>query len=498
MGSKEMTPDPVLNPKVVVFSLLLIAPLAINAVSPAPSPLPPLPSPGQLAWQQNNLAIFLRLGLNTFTGEEQPTGKEDPRLFNPARLDARQWVNAAKNCGAKRLILQVKGHEGFCLWPTKTTAYSVKSSPWRGGAGDVVKEFTDACRQAGLETGFYLSCEDRNHPAFGTPEYNTVYVTQLTELLSNYGPWSEVRLDNVGGEGVGAAPSATEESSARQQVYDWPKYIATIKRLQPKVVIVSIAGPDARWNGNNNGHSGEPNWAIADPRLFPTPEPKDRKQLNKLNFGDENGTVWLPAECVVPLRPHWFWTAQDDTNVMPLDKAFNTWCKSVGRGNVLLWSVPINTDGLVPNRDAERLHNLQDYAAKSLRFDIAAGKAAIAGNTRGGDTAFAPARALDNDPNTFWATDDGVTNECWLEVDLGKPARFSISALREPLSFGQRVATYRIEYEQAGKWELAIHGTTIGQLKIERFKPITAQKVRLVIEKARGCPLISQFSLYDN
>lgn len=481
----------------LVAGVLLVAgPVAGQAAAPAP--LPPLPSLEQLAWQQGDQALFLRIGLNTFTGEEQASGQEDAGLFNPDKFAPQQWVNVAKECGARRLVLEVKGHGGFCLWPTKSTGYSVQSSSWRDGHGDVVKEFTDACRQAGLESGFYLSCEDRNHTTYGTPAYNAVYLTQLTELLSNYGPWSEVRFDNAGGEGVGGAGTIGRDPKERKQTYDWTNYFSTVARLQPKAIVVSVVGPGARWNGNNGGHSGEPNWATFDPKAVPGPEPTDRKQLNVLNFGDPNGSVWRPAECFVALRPHWFWRAEDENQVMPLDRMFNTWCKSIGRGNVLLWNVALNRDGLIPDADAARLRELRDRLEQVMRTDLAAGKPATASNTRGGEAAFGPAQALDGDRNTYWATDDTVTNECWLEVDLGSPRRFTMSALCEPIGYGQRVGAYRIEFQESGEWKLAVHGTTIGRLKIERFKPVTARRVRVVIEKTRACPLISGFSLYDN
>src|SRR5581483_3283149 len=171
-----------------------------------------------------------------FDDQEEASGKEDPKLFNPAKLDARQWLGVAKSSGCKRVVLQVKGHDGFCLWPTKFSAHSVRSSPLRDGRGDVVREFVDACQAAGLEAGFYLSCEDRHDPAYGTPAYNTNYLGELSELLTNYGPWSEVRFDNAGGEGAGAFGSIGIPPAQRRQTYDWKNYFDTVRRLQPKAI----------------------------------------------------------------------------------------------------------------------------------------------------------------------------------------------------------------------------------------------------------------------
>ena len=267
-----------------------------------PEPLPPIPAPAQLAWNDNDWALYLNFGINTFTGREEGTGREDPKLFNPAHLDARQWATVAKECGFKRLILPAKGHEGFCLWQTGSGDFGVKTSPWRDGKGDVVKEFTDACREAGLQAGLYLSAEDRHDAAYGTAAYNDVYVHQLTELLTRYGELAELRFDGSGGEGTGAVGSIGSDPTQRKQVYDWQGFFATVSRLQPQVIMVSNQGPGARWNGNNIGHSGEPNWAPFNPASVPGVELTDRKQLSVLNGGDPNGSLWLPAETCIRFR----------------------------------------------------------------------------------------------------------------------------------------------------------------------------------------------------
>src|SRR6476659_6931975 len=151
------------------------------------------PSPAQLAWQRDELALFLHFGVNTFTDREWGDGREDPGVFAPSALDARQWARSAKNAGFRTMILTAKHHDGFCLWPSATTTHSVVLSPWRGGQGDVVREFVDACRAEGLNPGLYCSPWDRNAPAYGdSARYNAMYQAQLTELLTNYGTIHEV------------------------------------------------------------------------------------------------------------------------------------------------------------------------------------------------------------------------------------------------------------------------------------------------------------------
>lgn len=483
------------RPRKILFPVLAVS-FAFAGILPAiepPKPLPPLPTPAQLAWQNDDLALFLNFGLNTFTGVEQGRGNDDPKLFNPAKLDAQQWVGVAKECGFKRIVLPVKNHDGFCLWPTATTKDSVASSDWKNGKGDVVKEFTDACHAAGIEVGFYLSCEDRNNPAFGTDDYNQVYIAQLTELLSDYGPVSEIRFDGAGG--VGGAAMGSVDLPLKPQNYDWTDYFATVRRLQPQAVRVSVIGPDARWNGNNIGHTGDPIWPMFNLSSVPGPEPATVDQLRILNVGDPDGNIWLPAECFVRMRPHWSWRAEDETNLIAPDKLFSAWCKSVGHGCVLLLNVPLNKDGLVPDADAQRLRELHAAIQKMTATDFAAGKPAIASNVRGNDPAFGSDKALDGDPKTYWATDDGVTNAT-LEVDLGGGKTFNVVRMEEAISLGQRVQKYEVEAFIKGEWKQVSSGTAIGHRKLDRFPPVTASKVRLTILAARACPAISGFGVH--
>ena len=147
----------------------------------ARQPARPRPSHPQLLWQREELALFLHFGVNTFSDREWGDGKEAPSVFNPVRLDARAWARTAKAAGFRLMILTAKHHDGFCLWPTRTTRHSVAASPFRAGQGDVVREFVDACRAENLRTGVYLSPWDRNSPVYGdSPRYNDLYATQLT------------------------------------------------------------------------------------------------------------------------------------------------------------------------------------------------------------------------------------------------------------------------------------------------------------------------------
>ncbi len=209
------------------------------------------PSPQQLRWQRLELTGFIHFGINTFTGREWGEGKDDPKLFNPTALNAKQWVKACKDAGIKQVILTAKHHDGFCLWPTKTTEYSVKNSPWKNGKGDVVKEVADACKELGVGFGVYLSPWDRNNASYGTEAYNDFFIDQLTELLTQYGKVDEVWFDGANGEGP----------NGKKQVYDFERWYAHIRKLQPQTVI-AVSGPDVRWVGTETGHGREEEWSV--------------------------------------------------------------------------------------------------------------------------------------------------------------------------------------------------------------------------------------------
>ena len=470
----------------VFIAVIGIVWVAVAAKVEAPKPFGAVPTRAQLAWQRCETNLFLHFGVNTFTDREWGAGQEDPKVFNPSQLDARQWVRAAKAGGFKIVILTAKHHDGFCLWPSRYTDHSVKSSPWREGKGDVVRELADACREAGMKLGIYLSPWDRHEKTYGdSPRYNEYYKNQMTELLTNYGPIAEVWFDGACGEGP----------NGKRQEYDWEAYRALVRKLQLEAVMFSDAGPDVRWIGNERGSAGDPCWATVDPKKVPYPGAPGDAVNNALQHGDPGGTVWRPGESDVSIRPGWFWHKKEDEKVRSVDNLVDLYFKSVGRNSLLLLNVPPNDQGLLSDGDAQRLVEFRTRLDVMFRTDLALSRKAAAGNARGNSGAYAPARALDGNADSYWATDDGVTSS-WMEVDLGKPEKFNLAAIQEAIALGQRVESYHLEYRDGAAWKEFAGGTTIGHKRLDRFEPVTAQHVRLVIDKALACPAISSFSLY--
>ncbi|XLS80867.1 hypothetical protein HN51_046698 [Arachis hypogaea] len=120
-------------------------------------PILSLPNAFQIQWQLSHMSFFFHFGLNTFTGQEWGSGHVHPSLFNPTNLNATHWIHLAKLNGFNRVILTAKHHDSFCLWPSQYTNYSVRSSPWKAGTGDVLADLSATAKLAGVDLGIYLS-----------------------------------------------------------------------------------------------------------------------------------------------------------------------------------------------------------------------------------------------------------------------------------------------------------------------------------------------------
>jgi alpha-L-fucosidase len=415
-------------------------------------PSRPMPTPSQLAWQRDELAIFIHFGVNTFTNREWGDGTENPEIFNPAKLDARQWARTAKEAGFKAMVLTAKHHDGFCLWPTKTTRHSVASSPFRGGQGDVVREFVEACRRENLRVGLYCSPWDRNHPAYGdSPRYNDVFCDQLTELLTQYGPIHEVWFDGANGEGP----------NGKRQEYDWPRFWAHVRKLQPEAVMFSDAGPDVRWIGNERGVAGDTNWSTVDPSVVPVPGMSGDAVMKMLQDGDPNGSVWRPGETDVSIRPGWFYHPAEDARVKTVEQLVELYFTSVGRNSKLLLNVPPTPDGLLHDVDVERL--------KGMRTSL--------------DALFATNQTAGLD-----VTEETRGRTRVYDFRLKSSLPVSILDVREDIRRGQVVARHVIEGANGSNWTTLARGTTIGYKRLHRIPTVTVERLRLTIEEVVGEP----------
>jgi len=450
--------------------------------SPPPARHGPIPSPQQLAWHDREFYAFVHFNMNTFTGVEWGHGRETPDRFNPTELDCRKWCALFKECGLSGVIITAKHHDGFCLWPSRFTEHDVERSPWRGGKGDVVKELAAACREYGLWLGIYISPWDRNNPIYGKDDaaYNDYFVGQLEELLTNYGPIAEVWWDGANGD---------RNNPAKHQEYDWPRFVATVRRLQPNAVIFAppYTPGDIRWVGNEQGRAGETQWAT-----YPSHVDEDPTTLN---VGIEGANTWMPAETDVSIRPGWYWTRMADDRVKSVDDLLSIYYESVGHNTNLLLNFPVDDRGLVPDADARQLRGLARILQSTFVVDHARRRPATASNVRAGEERFAAAMLTDEDPATYWATDDNITS-AEVTVELAEPTAINRVLLQEHIELGQRVRQWTLAVRAEGEWQDVASGTTIGHKRIACFPTLTADAVRLTIDDSRACPALETIGVF--
>jgi alpha-L-fucosidase len=451
---------------------------AFNFKTAPPTPVFPVPSPSQLAWQQLEYYAFVHFGMNTFTDHEWGEGRADPIIFSPTALDCRQWARVVRDAGMKGIIITAKHHDGFCLWPSNTTTYSVRSSRWRDGKGDVLKELSEACREYGLKFGVYISPWDRNHPLYGTPAYNRVYKDQWREVLTSYGEVFEAWLDGA-------------NDQKKRMVYDFDGFFRTIRQYQPKAVIFSDAGPDIRWVGNEKGFAGETNWSTRD-NEGTFPGFADEKALN---VGDETGSSWIPAECDVSIRPGWFYHSADDEKIKSVSDLMSIYYASVGRNGNLLLNIGVDRRGLVNERDVARLMEFKKARDEAFKTDLARGRVTTS-NIRGNEKHFDGEKAIDQRDETYWATDDGVTKAS-LEIDFGREVEFNRFVVQENIALGQRVKRFSLRIWKDDRYETIAEQTTIGHNRILLLPTSRTNKVQLVIEDSKACPVISNIEIYN-
>ena len=386
---------------------------------------PLIPTPGQLAWQrEHQLALFCHFGINTFHGREWSDGSLPASSFAPTDLDARDWAEAAREAGAAHLILTAKHHDGFCLWPTETTDYSVRSSPWKDGHGDVVAEAAEACRDAGIGFGVYLSPWDRHEATWATDHaaYDALYIRQLTELCTRYGELFEIWFDGAGSE---------------RHSYEWDTIMETVARYQPQAMVFNMGRPTIRWVGNEDGLAADPCWYTVDAT--------HRSIYDAGADSMPEGTAYLPPECDVAIRRHWFWHEDDLATLKSRQHLEAIWYQSVGLGANLLLNVPPDRRGRLDPHDRARLIEFGGGIRERLATPLPG--------------------AIAQDGRRF-------------TIRFGNSVTFDHLWLEEAIEFGQRVRQHRVLLPDGTAVVEGVH--TIGSQRVHAFPRVTTD--RLVIE----------------
>jgi alpha-L-fucosidase len=417
------------------------------------------PAPQQTAWQDLEFGVIVHFSTNTFLNQEWGDGTATPATFNPSNFDPDQWMKAIADSGAKYVVLVAKHHDGFCLWPTENTDYSIKASPWKNGKGDVVGDVARSARKYGLKFGIYLSPWDRHKPKYKEKDsaaYDKYYEAELTELALNYGDLVEFWLDGAGSLG---------------HVYDFKKIIETLRTYQPNSVVFADTGlfeyGDARWVGTESGRIPYENW----------------------NVIDRHGMLrWRPVEADTPLRNlHWFWHLNDETSVKSLDELLTTYDLTVGHGGQLMLGLAPDNRGLLPDSDVQRLKELGDAIRARSKNNLALQHAV---------TNVEVSAAFDDNLDTFCTAPAG-SNHATLEINFAKPVTFNRVRTMEWLNDGQKVQSYAIEVWTGKAWKQIVKAQAIGHMKVDFFAPVTASRVRLNILSSTGPAAIREFQLFN-
>lgn len=441
--------------------------------------LSPIPTRQQLAWHETEFYLFAHFGPNTFTDKEWGHGDEPEDIFNPTELDCKQWCRIAKAAGAKGIIITAKHHDGFCLWPSKFSKHTVRESKWKDGKGDVLKELSTACNEAGLKFGVYISPWDRNHPDYGTEKYNDVFVEMMKEIFQNYGPIWELWWDGANGEGP----------NGKKQVYDWRRFENTVRQLSPKTVVFSDIGPDIRWVGNENGFAGDPNWNFLDTAGFKRGHGSPANDT--LNHGNYNGKQWIPAECDVSIRPGWFYHSNEDSKVKSPEELFNLYLKSVGRGANLLLNVPPDRRGLINENDSAALIGFRKLKSESFATNLLK-RADSYYEFSQKDFSQKPMiiRGVNPKPATY-----GINLQNFI-VELPEPTKINCIVLREAIHLGQSVRRFSIVLYKDKNAIGEIQGTSIGRKRILTFPTISITSFKVYLDDAQGNDNISGIGAY--
>jgi len=460
------------------------------------------PSEAQYNWQKTEFYAFAHFGVNTYTNKEWGDGKENPAIFNPVKFDPNQWVKAIKSAGMRGLILTAKHHDGFCLWQTKYTDFSMKSSPYKNGKGDIVAEVAEACKKGNIKFGVYLSPWDQNAKSYGQGKtYDEYYMNQLTELLSGYGELFEIWFDGACGEG----------ENGKKQEYDWAAYLEVCRRLQPGAVTFNVG--DIRWCGNEAGDCREAEWSVL-PRasagydfIFNKAQKAEdadgsfRKlgiEINSRDMGSrkviygEKNFIWYPCETDTSIRPGWFYHPGEDNKVRALDELMNIYYNSVGGNSNLLLNIPPTPDGLFHENDVNRLKEIGGEIKKAFEYNYASSVKNI--------TASSPCKsgcevwnAVKDDENLYYMPEKYNDGEIIsIDIEFNGEREFSKAVLAENIRVGQRIERFEI-YANGQK---IYEGQTVGYKKIARFETVKADKLRIDILESRTEPAIGFIGVY--
>ena len=451
----------------------------------------PVPSERQMKWQETEFYAFFHYGMNTYTNKEWGFGNESVNTFAPTRKpDPEQWLRLCKKAEMKGGIAVVKHHDGFCLWPTKTTDHHCQNSSNKfAKETNIPRDFATAAKKLGMKYGFYVSPWDRNSAYYGTDKYVTdVFLRQCFEL-SEYGTDQfEMWFDGArGGDGYYGGEGGTRDID-ESYYYDIPNLRDSVHRVCPDIILWGLGG-EARWCGTESGYTNETTWSMG----------------TGLS-GNENEWKWFPSESdAKATNAGWFW--HDGEATKGSEELFKMYLETVGRNATLILNFPPDKSGRLTNSDSVQLCQLGEKLRSRFGNDLAKKATVSVSQTRTGGS-YNANNLIDGDKNTYWATNDGQkTATITLSWDSPQTVRYVM--LQEFIRKGQRIKGFTIETTEDGAtWTpraTGIQTTTVGYKRIVPLNGNTSNSygdgfnvrgLRIRITDSRACPLLHTLSVF--
>lgn len=455
------------NLRITILMLLLCVITSAKLVAQIP-----LPTDQQLAWQKAELGVLFSYDLHVFDGKKynqavnRITPIEDYNIFNPQQLDTDQWIQSVKAAGVTFAVLTVTHETGFALYQSDVNPYSLKAVKWKDGKGDILRDFVNSCEKYGVKPAIYIGIRWNSFMGIhdfvvqGNSEfsknrqkyYNRYCEKMTTELLTRYGKFFFIWFDG----------------GAHGPEQGGPDILPIAEKYQPGAIFYhNLQRADVRWGGSESGTVPYPCWATFDyPSWFQHSGAKDG--FKPIKYGSENGQYYMPAMADAPLRGYkgrheWFWEPGDEPHIFPVAKLVDMYYGSVGHNATLILGLTPDSDGLIPQQDADTLKALGMAIRDRFSNPIAISK--------------------------------GQGNE--IVVALPKGKTFDQIVVAEDVEKGQRIREFSVQVFRKRKWETILSGTSVGYKFITRLpEPVSGEKVRLVISKSIGQPLIKEVAFY--
>jgi len=480
-----------MNKTSFLFTILIALFFSCNKKVDPPIPYGPVPTENQVGWHEMEYYALVCYGLNTYTRQEWGYGDVDPGVFNPSNLDTDQWARVAKESGMKGIILVAKHHDGFCLWPSKTTDYTVAATPWKDGKGDVLGDLAKSCDKYGLKLGVYISPWDRNHPEYGKPGYVEAYHQQWRETLEYSDDIFETWFDGANG-GTGYYGGARESRKIEKGYYQFPEIFKLIKEKQPKAVffgyVEDVITDVIRWGGTEEGTGSATNWARYNDVTS--------VDWDLARTGVKDGKYWMPVEGNTTILHPKKWYYNENSKPRTLKNFVDLYYSTIGQNATFILGLSIGPDGLIPERDVKSMLAQKKQIDKEFETNLAKGIKTKTDNIRGKSSEYSSKNTVDGSTQTYWATDDGV-QKASITLDFGTQTMFNRLLLQEYIKLGQRIHKFILEIETVDGWKEIANGTTIGYKRILRFDKIEAAKVRITFETDAPALALSNIEIYN-